>query len=791
MDVTDCVPRSGQLSARDLSRWLPMHARIRIGRGLEVLFLGFFLSLVWTTCCTAQDFESTSPPQLATSTERLMIEQVAELNRAGQFVESLASLQKLYDMGGSSIVEAGEDRHVSTQRTQSYIPLRQWCQSATKKLLTDRPELRAGYAQHMDSPAFAALTSLQIEKDPSEAKRVASRYRLTAAGDELALYLCDLYLERGWTLAATSELMQIAPDLLYHSPHSDPTPHSIDGSGPWWQIWSRAPSESERTRLREAWREQVVGNGELIDDRRTVELLKRLIVAATMQPQILDQPAIVAWVRSIAGDFTESQSRELRAALDEVEHWDRWPRSQAWTTFAANSSRTASGEGKYDLSLWPEWHQQLERFTANNDRTLASKPRVGENARGTLAYHPVVAQGKLFINEMHQIRAYDLVSGKPWPDVTPPLPLFDSHINSAAYIPLGYPIVGAPRGTLTFAGDCLYARMGTPITGWANQEAAEDGGSLSYLVGLDLTKQGSLLRGFPLRLTPPEFSGAEFEGCPLVWGELLLVPIVERDNVGLRRSVVAFDRFSAELVWQSAVLASGAVEGSDRANLITHQLLTQAGGRIFYNTNLGSIVCLDPLTGETEWLTRYQRYDQQKHSYPSPMRFRYRDLTPCLLAQGMVVCMPQDCAEIFALDAYSGDMLWSSDDVEVDDAIHLLGVAGDSLLVSGDRLTWLNRRTGEVIDRFPGSTTPGTVNALPNPRGMGRGAISDGEVYWPTAGEVFVFEADISKRKRAVPPAIRKRHRLDSRGIEGGNLTIASDHLVFCGPSRVMVFKRD
>lgn len=749
-------------------------------------------ALFGTSSAIAQDFDATFPPQLASSAERLMMEQVVDLKQSGQFSEALGTLKKLYDQSRKSLVEAGAGRQVVTQRAQRYIPLRQWCQSVTRELLEQQPEQRAVYMQQMDGLAAAALASLQVQKDPAEAKQLATRYRLTASGNDLTFYLADLYLERGWNLAAISAIMQVAPELRYSAPKSSANALSApsgEASRTWWCAWQTCRADSERELLRAIWREQVGGQPGGITEPRLVEALKRLLIAAAMQPQCVDQSAVRAWVQVVAEYFAEPQRADLLKSLDASAQWSSWPVSTAWTTFAANATRTPVCKGRYDLAAWPEWQQPLERYTANSDRTTASKPRVGEYDRGTLAYHPVVAHGKVYVNEMNRIRAYDLKSGQPWPKVVPALPLFDSRIHAAAYIPLGYPLVGTPRGTLALADDALYARMGTPITGWANREAAEDGGSLSYLVGLDLKRQGSVMRGFPLRLTPPEFNGAEFEGCPLVWGEQLLATIVERDNVGLRRSVAAFDRFSGELVWRSAVLAVGTVEGSDRANLITHQLLTMAGGRVFYNTNLGTIACLDPLTGETEWLTRYQRYDQLKHTHPSPVRFRYRDLTPCVVAQGLVYCMPQDCPELFALDATTGDMVWSSDDVEVEDAVHVLGISGDSLLVSGDRLIWLDRCRGGVLDRFPGSTTPGSLNALPNPRGLGRGAISGGVVYWPTAGEVFVFDADISKQSRKVPPAIKQRHRIDSRGSEGGNLMIAADHLVFCGPSRIMVFK--
>jgi outer membrane protein assembly factor BamB len=311
---------------------------------------------------------------------------------------------------------------------------------------------------------------------------------------------------------------------------------------------------------------------------------------------------------------------------------------------------------------------------------------------------------------------------------------------------------------------------------------------------LDLKRQGSLLPGFPLRLNPPEFSNAEFDGPPLVWGDLLIVALAQRDNVGLSRSVAAFDRFSGKLQWHTEPLAQGIVEGTDRANLIAHQLLTAAGGRLYYNTNLGSIVCLDPLTGQVEWLTRYTRLMARDRTVTGPDRFRYRDLTPCLVHRGLVVCAPQDCPEIFTLDATSGDLVWATDDEQVADAIHLLGVHEDSLLVSGDRLVWLDRLSGRTLSRFPASNTPGTVNALPSPRGLGRGAIADGQVYFPTGGEIFIFPArprneGQENAARVVDPPILRRVRLNARGKEGGNLVITGDWLLLCTPNRMFAFQ--
>lgn len=288
----------------------------------------------------------------------------------------------------------------------------------------------------------------------------------------------------------------------------------------------------------------------------------------------------------------------------------------------------------------------------------------------------------------------------------------------------------------------------------------------------------------------------------------MFVAIAKRDNVGLRRFIAAFDRFNGQLLWKSPTLASATVEGSDRANVLAHQLLSFCGGRLYYNTNLGSVACLDPATGQIEWLVRYRRVDKDQQAYPQPDRFRYRDLTPCLVDSGLIYCAPQDCPEIFALDAVTGDLVWSTDDSAVADAIYLLGTAGRHLIVSGDRLIWLDRLTGMLHGRFPAATTSGTTTALPSPRGLGRGCLAGGEVYWPTINEILVFDAagenaSSSGNGQAVATAsrapwqgsphadavpIRRRIRLDVRGAEGGNLVAVNGWLLIATPSRLLAF---
>jgi hypothetical protein len=177
--------------------------------------------------------------------------------------------------------------------------------------------------------------------------------------------------------------------------------------------------------------------------------------------------------------------------------------------------------------------------------------------------------------------------------------------------------------------------------------------------------------------------------------------------------------------------------------------------------------------------------------FPQPNRHRYRDLTPCLLSDGLIFCAPQDTPEIFALDALTGELVWSTDEAAVADIVQLLGTVGDTLVVSGDRLLWLNKRTGRIAGSFPADTTPLIHGALPSPRGLGRGTIVGEQVYWPTAGEILVFPAtlDVATSGQAIPHMLA-RIPVQPGGSEGGNLLLIDAILLVASPSRLMAFPR-
>lgn len=716
------------------------------------------------------------------------MEQVDQLERAQEFEEAINSLIQLYDQSAGQIIEAEQTQKAATLVVKRYVSVRHWSQWRLGQLLKKHPAAKEKYLASYNAAGAAAWAAAHRSKQIEECAMTAERFAHTDAGPKLQHLLTDRQLERGWGIAALQTIQRILPELRVAASKDQ---NEFVGTLSWPTLAHQLTDEALGEAVKH-WYLSAKSTGAIDSDQELAELLKRILDASELTTSGCNAQQLRRWLGQVAVLMPENEAKLLQSHLDKTSYWKAASDSQGdWLNFAGNNARLRATQDQFDPAGWPSWHQPLERYTGSSDRNPASRPRVGESELGILPYHPTVHEQRIYINELHRIIAFDLKSGKMWPSPEPPLPLFDSHIAPSAMMPLGYPMVGVPRGTLTIHDRCLYARLGSPVTGWASGQMASDGASMGYLVGLDLTREGSLLPGFPLRLADADFSGAEPEGCPLVQGNQLIVAVIKRDNVGFRRSVAAFDRFSGKLIWKSPVLASGPIDGTEHANLLSHQLLTEVGGRLFYNTNLGAIACLDTLNGQVEWLVRYRRSLRDKQAFPQPDRFRYRDLTPCAVDSGLVYCAPQDCPEMFALDAITGDLVWSTNEASVADAIHVLGTSQRQLIVAGDRITWLDKLTGTIEAQFPAATTSGHVNALPNPRGMGRGCISGNEVYWPTQNEIYVFSAQQPARKAgqlADSPAPVRRIRLDTRGAEGGNLVAAKDALIIASPSRIMTF---
>jgi outer membrane protein assembly factor BamB len=720
-----------------------------------------------------QEVSPAEPIGVISAADQAAQEQVEQLVNSGQLDEAIAQLERLAEQR-HILVPAGPVQMAGTQRVQVYHPLSVWCHRQRVRILARSLELRQSYEQRWNALAAAAYKSLQLSKDPKQGRQVAARFGATQSGPGIYRLLVDIHLEREHSLAA-SQLLDLGFPSTSRLNLSDLQSSAPKIDLPWYRVWHAVQHDESASSIVLARWQSVASSNQA--EMETV--LSRQLHAAGIAPQWSDLLLISDWAQMLTERLPDGELKQrLSNTLSDVLSWQR------------QSNLTESQF--FHLDQKPKWQSELSMIENSADTTPASRPRVGET-KYLLPYHPVIYKEQAFVHKLTNLRAFRCDDGQNWPSPRPDHALHRSDAGMSEYWPEGYPFQGFPRGQLTIEDNYLYARMGSPVTAWVQRPRNTDDSSLSYLVGLDLDKQGKMLPGFPLRLAPPLFESAELEGCPVVFEQMLITSVAQRDQTGVRRRLAAFDRFSGRNLWISEVLGSGVVAGSEQANLISNAQPVISGGLIYFCTDLGTVACVEPFEGQVQWMVSYRRVAGAATQPYRPQRFRYRDETSCLVNQGLVYCLPQDCAELMALDTSTGDLVWATNETDVQDAIQIVGTFGQCLLVNGDRLIWLDRRLGQVLSQFPALTTTGTLNALPQPRGLGSAALVGDRVYWPTSGKILVFSAEIpqasgSRTLASATHQILHRYPMPQLIADGCNLVADGKWLLMATPKQLLGF---
>ena len=312
-------------------------------------------------------------------------------------------------------------------------------------------------------------------------------------------------------------------------------------------------------------------------------------------------------------------------------------------------------------------------------------------------------------------------------------------------------------------GRYLFARLGSPVTSSPRDDLPIEGHD--QIVAMDLAQQGKMLWS-PIE---PEDDFA-FEGPPISDGDGLYIAM-RRTLSQPQAYVAAFDLKTGQPRWKTWLSAAES-PALGRSEEVTHNLLTLHDGVLYCNTNLGAIAAVDASSGKTRWLIAYQRanFDPEKNGEPAT-NFQ-RDLNPCIYWRGLLLVAPSDCHDLLCLEASTGQLLWS---IPARDIIHLFGVTDDGkLLASGNRLWWIDAQTGRITARFPAAN-----NA--DPQGYGRGALAGDVVYFPTQQALYVFDAATAKQ-------LRQPIDLARRGLTGGNIIVAQNHLLITTADKVAAF---
>lgn len=735
-----------------------------------VRFARLFLLLVTAVCAVAgvgraqrlqiiqgwplggpRQFELT-PPQIDTISgpTQARLEQAQALAADGKWQEAARALRELASDPTDRVVDLSNGQYVS---------LSEYCQL----LISQWPaEGLAQYREQVNPTAERWYREGLAARDPALLRRVVDEAFCSSWGDDALWALGELALERGDYGAARRAWERMSP--LTRDPSGVPmwlALRDVDLDRHW-------PEVNERWRDRSAapnWLAYPDTGFKLADVRARLVLVSiregdfdraalELDVFRRLHPQAAGRLA------GEEGPYAGALERLLAAAR-------KWPNPSTdgdWTTFAGRPTRdgVAPRLGQIAGPVWRDPIQLDRGDWRPAGMRLPQRDAVVRETDRPLSYYPLVVGNLVLYNTTLEIRAADLATGKP--AVTPNGVLYRASPAAHGFekLPPSDTTTGVPRYTMTVAGDVLYARLGSVITGQVLPEPAP---TRERLVGLDLRREGLLV--FQVQSDDENWS---FDGAPLADGRHVFVAM-RRYDVAPRSYVACFDAATGKRLWRTAVAAAD-TRAAGRRDEITHNLLTRSGDRLYLNTNLGVVAALATGDGRICWLHRYQRV-KGTQTAPGPLHFD-RDPSPCVHWRGMLFVAPSDTPSVFALDAGTGMPLWATD--RLADVTGLVGVADGSLIAGGNRLWSVDARSGDVRFVWPESEHAGI-------RGMGRGLMAGSEVFWPARHEIYVLDARTGKQvRRPIGLAPLSKAGANLVPARGAVLAAGYDRLGLLGP---------
>lgn len=701
---------------------------------------------------------------------RTQLAQAEALLESGQHREAIENVISVLDAAPDQLVQVRNASSASQLGFATFVPARQVVHQWLADLSHRSPEALGLYRRQVDPQAEQLYSRAQETQDASLLRRIVDDLFTSQRGDDALLQLGELARQRGDYTRAREYWERVDPRLRYVITEGN----SGRDAYPWWLL--AETDSTARPDLRAAdvaasstWLAYPDTNHEL------QQIAARLILTsileghqrrAAVELEFYQQQLNAGRLAGRDGEWKEL----LGELLTDSQSWSVSEAMGAWRTLGGNSQRLARRAASFDLGGRPIWRQPLPTLSVVNKETGERVVRTAEDPTGLLSVHPVVVDGvavyAMGLSE-GDIEAVRLSNGGL---VFPRRAMITE--QEIPHLP-GAPTV--PRITTTAHDQTLFAltldRRSLP----------------ARLVALDLAAERRLQ--FAVELDGPEWPGSWiFEGAPLADARAVYVSVRRIDQVRHACQVACFDRRDGALLWRRFVCR--AEPGSELGRGYVSNLLTLDQGVLYYNTNLGVVAAIQAADGFPKWAVRYpSRPLGGTHPDRNDTR-RFRDLVPCLVHRDFVVVAPRDCEHIFALDAITGSTLWLTPPNYAADAVHLLGVGQDHLLVSGESLYWFDIATGRPRGRFPSTFHGVPAHARPSPRGYGRGLLAAEQVYWPTRSAIYVFDQQTVKTDQGWQPRLVRRIDLRSRGATGGNLVLQDDVLLIAGANQLFAFNQ-
>ena len=683
---------------------------------------------------TRGDLSSAIQVDEADSATRTHLERVKASIANQQWDEAVDILRQVTES------HAGKVLAVTPRR---FVSVRDYCHLQLASLPAEALDL---YRRRVDSQARRWYEEGIRGRDTSRLRDVVEQLFCSSWGDDALLALGDLELEAGNSGLARGYWESILPA----------------------EFWLRRRPDGGQANGTSAW--LLYPDSDL--DASSVRA--RLVLATILEGNtVAARESLDAFARDCGAAEGKLGGRQVNYAeflgklLAESRESPQPKVDRDWPTFAGSTERTKV------LPVAPQassiaWEATLPEVAATE---ATGARRVAEKRNRLLSYHPVIVDNLVLVNTTEEIRVHNLSDGEAaWGEspVAYTLRKREGLMREGFRGPSA--VVGVPRFTMTVRNRRVYARMGSPLTSRINESHLF--ARRNYLVCIDLDAEGKLVWEVSDRLDEDENDRSwSFEGSPVVDGDGVYVAM-RRSGARPQQYVACLDPEFGRLKWRR--LVCGAETSAQGQEETTHNLLALHAGILYCNTNLGAVAAIGTRDGQIQWITRYPRAGQGDLNR-RPKHF-YRDLTPCVQHQGTIYVAPSDSEMILALDAPTGLIVWQTS--FPDDVVHLLGVMDGKLVASGDKLWWIDAVGGKIVS--PPGTAAASFPEGASPKGLGRGLLADGKVYWPTWDKIYVFDQRADRQLEPID--------LSARNAVGGNLFAAGDSLLIASHDRITMF---
>ena len=669
------------------------------------------------------------------------IEEIRKLLAAHKWSDAVEQIRSVLTASGDDLVPLDPNRSVSCRRL---------CHSLLASL---PPDALRSYRDGADGPARKWLEQAAATRDARLLRRVVDEAFCSRPGEKALDLLGDLAFERGDFSAAESWWGRLIPPAL------------VKGEAPaaFALFYPDPQTDPARTRAK--------------------LLLARLFRGAYGWAD--DLQAYRKTYGSAEGALAGKVGRYADILQQVADERDADPSAPTidWPTFGGDASRNriavapsrllerfgalcrSSNEHQFSLKDRQEWDEEPPTAKAAGPILL----------NRSMAFEPVVADGKAIVADARYVTAYDLRTGavEKW---------YDAAQVNGVHPDLKLPAPPDLRYSLTVAGDRVFVRLGVQsVRDAPTTDRPQDGekpappDDASLLVCLSLKPAADGKRElWSIRAGAPENPNKDkaytvFEGSPLVRDDLLYVAATRFLN---GRAVTRVRCYPADAAgepherWGQDVCETH--EFAERDRRYRQHLLTMAGPYVVYCSHSGAIAALDALTGKPAWAVRYpSRGDKTADGEPSP-----RDLAPCLFADGRLYVAPADYDRLLCLDAATGETLWQRGPLEV---VHLLGVGEGRLIFT----TPTGLRAVDADDGLDAWALPDGGGALAP---AGRGLLIGDLVLWPTAskgpGSFTVYAVRQRDGSQPDDPSLLSR-------IPAGNLVYA-DGCLLCADRQTL-----